>query len=259
MITSGLSTIQPPYAIFKHRWENVTHGSPYLRPARHSGAVSRMHLSLVKMHLSFMVFIFHLFLAQLVIPTYGATSANNLIRSCVSSDDWIRPFWPATIWQYCQGVMNVFQDIKPEVHSISAPVHEFLPVGMAQKPYEGRILEPVRTPWKIKNGALSSHFLAVVYLEWILVSQYSDLTLVNVSGPCTLAITPINRSDSRFLPVGIPAPPYPTSGVFTWRALYHAAGGLRDLCLYNSRQPEAGVVWLDSSNTLPLYWNMFWH
>ena len=206
-----------------------------------------------------MVFIFHLFLAHIVIPTYGATSANNLIRTCVNSDAWIEPFWPANIWQYCLLAMNEFEDMEPEVHSISAPVHEFLPVGMAQKPYEGRILEPVRTPWKISSGALSSHFLAVVYLEWILVSQYSNLILVDVSGPCTLAVTPINRSESRFLPVGIPAPPYPTSGVFTWRAVYDAAVGLRNFCLYYTTQPEAGIVWLDSLNTLPFYWNIFWH
>lgn len=257
MMMSSLSTIQPPYAISKHRWKQVPHGSSYLRPARHSGALSRMHLSPLKMYSSFMGFIFHLFLAQLVIPAYGATSANDLIRTCVNSDNWIRPFWPASIRQYCQGVMNAFEHIEPEVHSISAPAHEFLPVGMAQKPYEGRILEPVRTPWKITSGELSSHFLAVVYMEWILISQYSALTLIDVPGPCTLAVTPVNRSDSEFLPMGIPAPPYPTSGVYTWRTIYNSAVRLRELCLEVSRQPEAGIVWLDSLNTLPHNWNIF--
>ena len=119
-----------------------------------------MHLSLFKMHSSLMISIFHLFLAQIVIPTYGATSANNLIRTCVNSDNWIEPFWPAKIRQYCRGVISAFEDIEPEVHSILAPAHEFLPVGMAQKPFEGRLLEPVRTPWKISSGALYPHSLA---------------------------------------------------------------------------------------------------
>ena len=151
---SNTSTIQPPHAIFKHRWANVPHQFSYLRLTCYSGEASEMHLSLFKMHSSLIIFIFHLFLAQLVIPIYGATSANNLIRTCISSGNWIGPFWPANILQYCQGVMNAFADMEPEVHSIVAPAHEFLPVGMAQTPYEGKILEPVRTPWKISSGAL---------------------------------------------------------------------------------------------------------
>lgn len=102
---------------------------------------------------------------------------------------------------------------------------------------------------------------SLLFYTWneSLVFQYSDLMLVDVSGPCTLVVTPLNRSDSEYFPVGIPAAPYPTSGVFTWRAIYYAAVGIRDLCLEISRQPEGGIVWLDSSNTLSLRWNMFWH
>ena len=85
-------------------------------------------------------------------------------------------------------------------------------------------------------------------MERVLVFPYSDLTFVHVSGPCTLVVTPVSRSDSSFFPVGIPAPPYPTSGVFTWRAIYHAAVGIRHLCLEISRQPEAGIVWLDTTS-----------
>lgn len=134
--------------------ENVPHEFSYLHLTCYSGEASRKHLSLFKMRSSLMIFIFHLFLAQLVIPIYGATSANNLIRTCVTSPNWIVPSWPANILQYCNGVMNAFEDMEPEVHSISAPAHEFLPMGMAQTPYEGKILEPVRTPWKISSGAL---------------------------------------------------------------------------------------------------------
>lgn len=162
---SNTTTIQPPYAIFKHRWENVPHGFSYLRLTWYSGEVFKMDLSLFKMHSSLMAFIFSVFLAEFVIPTYGATSSDDLFRTCVGSDNWMKPFWPANILQYCRGVMAAFDDIEPEVHSILAPAHEFLPVGMAQTPYEGKILQPVRTPWKIRSGALSSHFLAVLYLE----------------------------------------------------------------------------------------------
>ena len=211
-----------------------------------------MPLSLFKMHSSVMTFMFHLFVAQIVIAVYGATSANDLIRTCNSSVNWVTPFWPANILQYCQEVMDIFEDRESEVHSISAPPHEFLPVGMAQRPYEGRILEPVRTPWKISSGVLSSHFLTLLHMECVLAFPYSDLTFVHVSGPCTLVVTPVNRSDSGFFPIGIPAPPYPTSGVFTWRTIYYAAVGIRHLCLEISRQPEAGIVWLESSNTFPL-------
>ena len=136
----------------------MPHGFSYLCLAWYSGDPSTMHLSLFKMHSFAMTFMFHLFLAQFVIAVPGATSANDLIRTCNSSVNWVTPLWPANILQYCQEVMDIFEVREPEVHSISAPAHEFLPVGMAQRPYEGRILEPVRTPWKISSGLLSSHF-----------------------------------------------------------------------------------------------------
>ncbi len=118
-----------------------------------------------------MLFISSLFLAQLVAPTYVATSANNLIRTCDASYFWIKPSWPANILEYCQGILNAFEDIEPEVHSTTGPAHKFLPVGMAQKPFEGRILEPVRTPWKLSNGALFPYSLAVLYMVWVLLSH----------------------------------------------------------------------------------------
>ena len=216
-----------------------------------------MQLSVFKMHSSLMIFISSSFLAQLVIPTYGATSANNLIRTCDNSDNWIKPSWPANITLYCQRILDDLEDMEPEVHSTTGPNHEFLPVGMAQKPFEGRILQPVRTPWKLSNGALFSHPHTVLYLVWVVVFPYSDLMLVDVSGPCTLAVTPLDRAYSDLLPRGIPAYPYPESGVLTWRGVYFAAVALVDLCVRLNR--EAGIEWLDSSNTLPLYWNVSRH
>ena len=136
----------------------MPHGFSYLCLAWYSGDPSTMHLSLFKMQSFAMTFMLHSFLAQFVIAVPGATSANDLIRTCNSSVNWVTPLWPANILQYCQEVMDIFEVREPEVHSISAPAHEFLPVGMAQRPYEGRILEPVRTPWKISSGLLSSHF-----------------------------------------------------------------------------------------------------
>lgn len=75
--------------------------------------------------------------------------------------------------------------------------------------------------------------------------------LVGVSGPCTLAVTPLDIEDSDFLPDGIPAYPYPESGVLTWRGVFYSAVALGNLCVRSSR--EAGIAWLESSNNLPLY------
>ena len=239
--------------------KNVPHECSYLRLTHYSGEASRKHLSLFKMHSSLMIFIFYLLLSQLIIPLYGVPLANDLIRSCISSGNWITPSWPANILQYCQGVMTAFEYVKPEVHSISAPAHEFLPMGMAQTPYEGKILKPVRTPWKISSGALFLHSRDCSIFIMGLDFPTFRSNVGSCSGPCTLAITPVNKSDSVYFPVGIPAAPYPTSGVFTWRALYYAAVSIRDLCLDISKYPEAGIVWLDSSDTLPLYKDMFQH
>ena len=147
---------------------------------------------------------------------------------------------------YCQGVLNDFQDIEPEVHTIRGPFHEFLPVGMAQKPFGGETLAPVRTPWKLSNGALFSHPHTVPYLVWVVVLPQSDLMLVGVPGPCTLAVTPLDRRDSEFLPYEFPPYPYPESGVLTWRNVYYSAVGISNGCLRLFR--EAGIVWLDCSN-----------
>ena len=209
------------------------------------------------MHSSLMVFISSSFLAQLVIPTYGATLPNDLIRSCDNSDNWIGPDWPENILEWCQGILSTFENIEPEVHSIRGPQHEFLPVGMAQKPFEGRILEPVRTPWKLSNGALFPRPLAVLYLVWVVVFPYSGLMLVDVSGPCTMAVTPLDRKDSDLLPRGFPLHRYPESGVITWRSVYYNAVDLVNICLRLSR--DAGIVWLDSSNPLPLDLNLSRH
>ena len=240
--------VQPLYAIFKHRCENVPCLFPYLRPTCHSGEPFRMHLSVFKMQSSLTVSISSLFLAQLVIPAYGTTSANDLIRKCDNSTAWISISWPANIMDYCQGVLNELEIIEPEVHMLSGPLHEFLPVGMAQKPRGGQILEPVRTPWKLVNGVLFSQPHTI---------PYSDLMLVCVEGPCTLAVTPLDRSDSDFLPRGIPAYPYPESGILTWRGVFYSALALGNLCVRSNR--SAGIVWLDSSNNLPLYWNVSQH
>ena len=161
---SDLSTLQPPYAIMKYSCENASRGFPYLRLTYHSGEASMMHLSVFSMHSSLMIFISSSFLAQFIIPAYGATSANDLIRTCDGSADWITPSWPANIIAYCQGILDEFEDTLPEVHSITGPFYEFLPVGMAQKPFAGEILVPVRTPWKLSNGALFSYPHTTVYL-----------------------------------------------------------------------------------------------
>ena len=82
-------------------------------------------------------------------------------------------------------------------------------------------------------------------MEHDLVFPYSDLTFVHVSSPCTLAVTPLSSSDYALYPAGIPPPPYPTRGVFPWRAIFYAALGLRWTCLEISGQPEPGIVWLE--------------
>ena len=240
--------VQPLYAILRHSCEYVPRCLPYLRPTCHFDEPFIMHLSVFKMQSSLTFFISSSFLAQLVIPAYGATSANDLLRSCVKSDDWITPPWPVNIMDYCQGVLNELEITEREVHQISGPLHEFLPVGMAQKPYGGQILEPVRTPWKLVNGALPSQPHTI---------PYSDLILVGVLGPCTLTVTTLDRIDSDFLPDGIPAYPYPESGVLTWRGVFYSAVALGNLCVRRGR--AAGVMWLDSSNDLPLYWNVSRH
>ena len=188
-----------------------------------------------KMQSSLTVSISSLFLAQLVIPAYGATSDNDLTQKCNNSDDWTEPSWPADIMVYCQGVLNELESIEPEVHLISGPLHEFLPVGMAQKPRGGQILEPVRTPWKLVNGVLVSQPHAF---------SWSDLMLVCVSGPCTLAVTTLDSRDTDFLPPGIPAYPYPKSGVLTWRGVFYSAVALGNLCIRSNG--SAGIAWLDS-------------
>ena len=236
--------VQPPYAIFSYRWKNVPCWFPYLRPTCHSSESFRMHLSVFKMQSALTVSTSSLFLAQLVISAYGATSANNLIRRCENSNGWTEPSWPADIMGYCQGLLNLLENTEPEVHVLSGPLHEFLPLGMAQKPRGGQILEPVRTPWKLVHGVLFSQPHTI---------PYSDLMLVCASGPCTLAVTTLNRRDSDFLPPGIPAYPYPESGVLTWRGVFYSAVALGNLCVRSNR--SAGIVWLDSSNNLPLYWN----
>ena len=155
MRMSDLSSLQPPYAIFKHSCEHVPSDFPYLRPTCHSGEPFRMRFSVFKMQSSLTVFISSSFLAQLVIPAYGATWKEP-IKACDNSDDWIRPSWPANIMDYCQRVLNELEETEPEVHQLTGPLHEFLPVGMAQKPRGGETLVPVRTPWKLVNGALIS-------------------------------------------------------------------------------------------------------
>ena len=108
-----------------------------------------------------MTFMFHLFLAQFVIAVPSVTSTNDLIRTCDNSANWVTPLWPANVLQYCEEVIQILVSREPEVGSETAPPHEFLPVGMAQRPYYGRIYEPVRTPWKISSGLLSSHLFTL--------------------------------------------------------------------------------------------------
>ena len=119
---------------------------------------------------------------------------------------------------------------------------------MAQKPRGGEFLVPVRTPWKLVKGALFSQRHTI---------PHSDLMLVVVSGPCTLAVTPFDIEDSAYLPSGIPAYPYPESGVLTCRGVFYSAVTLGNRCIRSRR--ETGIVWLDSSNNLPFYRNVSQH
>lgn len=101
-------------------------------------------------HLALLFMILFLTRHIAAIPTKKSIHTTNIILDyqCTTSNNWTKPYWPATVYMPCEKILYFLERSQSEVHGLSIE-HEFLPEDALADP---TVPNPVRTPWKLTLG-----------------------------------------------------------------------------------------------------------